>query len=96
MNPEPPIAPPASASDREPCSCRTYCRGASGLAARFFCLQEHPIDYRAAMKLPEGRTCDDCIHARRCFAMGYSEPGRTNCDFYPSKFILKAKEAAHV
>ena len=39
-----------------------------------------------AMKLPLGKTCDDCRHSKRCFALGYSETGRTSCDFYPSKY----------
>lgn len=43
-------------------------------------------DYDAEMKLPEGKRCDDCFHARRCFGIGYSEPGRTACDFWPSRY----------
>jgi hypothetical protein len=43
-------------------------------------------DYYADMRLPEGITCDDCRHAKRCFGMGFSEAGRTSCDFWPSRF----------
>lgn len=43
-------------------------------------------DYDAEMRLAEGVTCDDCAHAKRCFAFGYSTPGRTSCDFWPSRF----------
>lgn len=43
-------------------------------------------DYAAAMKLPEGKTCADCVQSRRCCAMGFSWPDRTQCDFFPSYF----------
>lgn len=43
-------------------------------------------DYDAEMRLPAGKTCDDCVHSRRCFAFGFSEAGRTSCDFWPNKF----------
>lgn len=44
-------------------------------------------DYDAEMKLPEGKRCDDCAHAKRCFGFGFSTPGRTSCDFWPSRFL---------
>jgi hypothetical protein len=43
-------------------------------------------DYDEEMRLPEGKTCCDCTHSKRCFGMGYSEPGRTSCDFWPTRF----------
>jgi hypothetical protein len=43
-------------------------------------------DYDAAMRLPRGKTCDDCVHIRRCVAFGFSSPERTSCDFWPSRF----------
>lgn len=43
-------------------------------------------DYEAEMKLPAGKSCDDCVHAGRCFAFGFSKSGNTSCDFWPSKF----------
>lgn len=43
-------------------------------------------DYDAEMRLPEGLTCDACFHAPRCFGFGFSTPGRTSCDFHPSRF----------
>lgn len=46
----------------------------------------HEPDYDAEMRLPEGVTCDGCAHAKRCFGMGFSTPGRTSCDFWPSRF----------
>lgn len=48
-------------------------------------------DYDAEMRLPDGKTCDDCKHAKRCFAFGYSQSGRTNCDFWPSRFAPLAR-----
>jgi hypothetical protein len=39
------------------------------------------------MQLPEGKTCDNCCHKRRCFAFGFSEPNRTYCDWFPRRFI---------
>jgi hypothetical protein len=50
-------------------------------------------DYDAEMRLPEGRTCDDCAHAKRCFGFGFSTPGRTSCDFWPNKYREAAKAA---
>lgn len=47
-------------------------------------------DYAAEMKLPEGRTCDDCRHSRRCFAFGFAKRGNTSCDFWPNLFALPA------
>lgn len=41
------------------------------------------------MLLDDGVTCDDCRHSDRCFAFGFSKPGRYRCDFYPSKFCSK-------
>ncbi len=43
-------------------------------------------DYDAEMRLPVGKTCDDCVHSRRCFGFGFSEAGRTSCDFWPTRF----------
>jgi hypothetical protein len=43
-------------------------------------------DYAADMALPEGKTCADCVHIRRCAGMGFSKPERTSCDFWPNKF----------
>lgn len=51
-------------------------------------------NYDAEMKLAPGITCDDCRHARRCFGMGFSKPGNTSCDFWPSRFRLPPTEAA--
>lgn len=47
-------------------------------------------DYDAEMRLPEGKTCDDCAHALRCFGFGFSKSGRRSCDFWPSKFRARS------
>lgn len=38
------------------------------------------------MKLPDGRTCGDCIHVRRCVLFGFTKSENTNCDFSPSRY----------
>ena len=48
-------------------------------------------DYAAEMRLPEGKSCGDCTHHRRCFGLGFSEVGRTSCDFHPSRYRPAAK-----
>jgi hypothetical protein len=51
-------------------------------------------DYDAEMKLPAGITCDDCIHARRCFGFVFSKSGNSSCDFWPSRFRARPAETA--
>lgn len=39
-------------------------------------------------KLPDGKTCGDCVHLRRCRAFGFtSSPENAQCDFSPSRFV---------
>ena len=47
-------------------------------------------NYDLEMKLPEGKTCDDCVHAKRCFGMGFSKSGNRSCDFWPNKYREKS------
>jgi hypothetical protein len=47
-------------------------------------------NYDAEMKLPPGKTCEDCRHAQRCFGFGFLKPGRQLCDFWPNLFREKA------
>jgi hypothetical protein len=36
------------------------------------------------MLLPDGKTCGDCRHVRRCIGMGFTESAsETECDFFP-------------
>lgn len=43
-------------------------------------------DHAAEMRLPADKHCDDCAHSKRCFGFGFSAPGRTSCDFWPSRY----------
>ncbi|MEZ2746347.1 hypothetical protein ACBQ16_14215 [Halopseudomonas bauzanensis] len=38
------------------------------------------------MNLPEGKTCGDCAHCRRCCAMFGHIPADESCDWSPSRF----------
>jgi hypothetical protein len=43
-------------------------------------------DYAAEMKLPEGKTCGDCLSCRRCCLIFGHVPEDTSCDWWPSRF----------
>jgi len=48
------------------------------------------------MDLPQGKTCADCAHCRRCCAMFGHIPGDEACGWSPSRFVLAAPpEVAH-
>lgn len=53
-------------------------------------------DYAAEMRLADGVRCDDCAHAPRCFGFGFgfSKPGRTSCDFWPSRYRPSAADTS--
>ncbi len=38
------------------------------------------------MNLPEGKTCADCAHCRRCCAIFGHIPADEVCDWHPSRF----------
>ena len=38
------------------------------------------------MNLPEGKTCGDCVHCRRCTMMFGHIPADEVCDWSPSRF----------
>ncbi|MNG10478.1 hypothetical protein D3C85_566270 [compost metagenome] len=42
------------------------------------------------MNLPEGKTCGDCVHARRCTMMFGHIPADEVCDWAPSRFTESA------
>jgi hypothetical protein len=48
------------------------------------------------MRLPQGTTCGDCRHIRRCKAMfGHTETD-SYCDWSPSRFaLLSPQERSH-
>ncbi|MPR00718.1 hypothetical protein F0169_00720 [Pseudomonas sp. MAFF 212408] len=38
------------------------------------------------MNLPEGKTCGECVHCKRCTAMFGHIPADESCDWSPSRF----------
>lgn len=48
------------------------------------------------MKLPEGKTCADCLHCRKCTSMFGAKPENNYCDFYPVRFVQKSMEKDNV
>ena len=38
------------------------------------------------MALPDGKTCNNCVHKSRCFALYGISYSNTRCDFSPSRF----------
>ncbi|MCK5614320.1 hypothetical protein KAR91_71300 [Candidatus Pacearchaeota archaeon] len=42
-----------------------------------------------SMKLPEGKTCDDCVHFKRCYDLFGAKPINIYCDFYPVRYYAK-------
>lgn len=53
--------------------------------------QDHAAENE--MKLPQGKTCGDCAHVRRCRAFGFTpSETETSCDFHPSRFRLAADQ----
>ena len=46
------------------------------------------------MKLPAGKTCEDCRWYSRCEWLISCEPSNTTCDWAPSRFVEKAREEA--
>lgn len=41
---------------------------------------------RDNMRLPDGKTCKDCLHVQRCEYLISRKGTETECDFYPSMF----------
>ena len=41
------------------------------------------------MDLPDGKTCNDCVHCRRCTLMFGHIPADESCDWAPSRFTEK-------
>ena len=48
------------------------------------------------MDLPEGKTCGDCVHCRRCTGMFGHIPADESCDWSPSRFRPAVTDAAPV
>ncbi len=43
----------------------------------------------ASMDLPQGKTCSDCHHIRRCTLLIDVDATNTWCDWFPIRFIQK-------
>lgn len=49
-----------------------------------YCEGEHAA---RCMRLPEGKTCGDCAHLRRCELIGFTPSAKeTTCSFHPRRF----------
>lgn len=48
----------------------------------------------SSMRLPPGKTCEDCRHLSFCLGMGVTRPERTACDWAPSRFAEPTTEEA--
>lgn len=46
--------------------------------------RESPDEYK--MNLPDGKTCGDCVHFRRCNGMYGHIAADETCDWAPSRF----------
>jgi hypothetical protein len=46
------------------------------------------------MDLPDGMTCADCVHCRRCCLMFGHIPEDRSCDWSPSRFQARPVAAA--
>ena len=44
------------------------------------------------MKIPNSKTCKDCVHCKRCCSMFGANPQNTECDFYPVRFQDASEE----
>jgi hypothetical protein len=43
------------------------------------------------MKLPEGKTCGDCVYFARCSKLVGAKEDWTSCDFHPRQYALNAR-----
>ena len=43
---------------------------------------------RQCMELPDGKTCNDCIHVERCVTMFGAKRDNTSCGFEPIRIKL--------
>lgn len=47
--------------------------------------------------LPNGKTCGDCAHAKRCAAFGFTDSlDNTYCSFIPSRALIRDAELPSV
>lgn len=48
-----------------------------------------PCNEATCMVLPEGTTCADCVHVRRCVALFGQEAEMDYCQFFPRRFVAR-------
>jgi hypothetical protein len=55
------------------------------------CCADGACTPETCMNLPDGYTCGDCVHIKRCKAIfGHTEKD-TACDWFPRKFMIENK-----
>jgi hypothetical protein len=55
------------------------------------CCADRSCTDETCMKLPDGTTCGNCAHIRRCLAFGFSDSEKqSTCDFFPRRFLPAA------
>lgn len=45
--------------------------------------------YHQCMNLPEGKTCADCMHIKKCVLLFHGNPENRSCGFEPIRFKIK-------
>lgn len=51
------------------------------------CCVDSQCNAATCMNLPEGKTCGDCFHIRRCRMFGFTSSEKNkHCDFFPRRF----------
>lgn len=47
----------------------------------------NPCTNYSCMRLPKGKTCNDCVHLERCMLIFGAKPLDQTCNFFPRKFL---------
>ncbi len=53
------------------------------------CCLDEECTPSTCMKLPEGKTCKDCLDWDICKLLFRIHKDKCNCDFFPTKFRIK-------
>lgn len=53
------------------------------------CCTDKACNDQTCMKLPNGMTCADCVHGKRCIAMFGMKEVDTACSFFPRRFSAR-------
>lgn len=51
------------------------------------CCADKACNDKTCMKLPEGKTCGECVHVDHCIAFYAHTQADTYCDFFPRRFM---------